>query len=56
MTWDYAVGQEWIRIEEVDGDEVLGLIAEIPRCFGSAEIVAEAICNAHNKEIANAKS
>jgi len=44
--WDYALGQESIRIEEVVGDEVVSLVAELP--IGQDE-AAEALCNAHNK-------
>lgn len=48
MTWDFATGQEVVRIEAVENDEVLGLIVEIPLSCPNAEWIAETICNAHN--------
>lgn len=45
MTWDFAIGQDSVRIEEVKGNEVIRLIAELPLAF---EAEAEALCNAHN--------
>ena len=50
MTWDYATGQEYVRIEEVEGDEVGELIVEIPLSLQNAERIAETICNAHNSD------
>ena len=47
MTWDYAIGQEVIRIERVNDDGVVSLVAEIPL---ACAYEAEAICNAHNQE------
>ena len=52
LTWDYAIGQESIRIETVSGDEVLNLIAELPIGQDAAAI---AICNAHNASTARKK-
>jgi hypothetical protein len=51
MTWDYATGQEYVRIEAVSGSVVVDLIAEIPLILADAEKIAEQICNAHNKSL-----
>ncbi len=51
MIWDYATGQEYVRIEAVKGDEVISLIAEIPLTTSCAEKIAEMICLAHNSDI-----
>lgn len=46
-TWDFAVGQQSIRLEVIKGDEVLSLIAELP--LGEQfEQIAECICHFHN--------
>lgn len=47
-TWDYTVTEHGIKIEEVEGDEVIRLICELALGF---EAEAEAVCDAHNKEI-----
>lgn len=53
MTWDYAVGQEFVKIEAVEGGEVVCLIVEIPYDSENAQSIAEAICNAHNRDAAS---
>lgn len=53
MTWDYATGQEYVRIEGVEWDDVICLIAEIPLTASCAEKIAEMICIAHNAEVNN---
>jgi len=47
MIWDFAIGQEVIRIEVVQDGEVIALITELPL---SCDREAEDICNAHNRE------
>lgn len=50
MIWDYATGQEFVRIEAVQDSEVIALIVEIPlECPGAEELAID-ICNAHNLE------
>lgn len=46
MTWNFTITEYGIKIEEVRGEEVVRLIAELPSNF---EEEAEAICNAHNE-------
>ena len=58
MKWDYyGEGQKSINIRSVKNGEVVEVIAEIPLGYNTfeeiveAEKAAEAICNAHNKEV-----
>lgn len=51
MIWDYAIGQEYIRIESVINDEVIDLIVELPLHL---EYEAETICRKHNARIPRA--
>lgn len=46
-TWDFAVGQQSIRLEVVKDNEVMSLIAELP-LGDSFEQIAECICHFHN--------
>ena len=51
MIWDFATGQDYVRIEAVKGNKVIGLIAEIPLTCSEAEKIAETICLAHNRGV-----
>ena len=52
--WDYHTGEDYIRIEIVKGDEVIGLVAEIPLSgldedgVTQAEYAADALCRVYN--------